>query len=93
MPWVVAPFTAGGQPRGSFADHLPGRAQSTTRDNALAEATIGLYETECTRDGSPFRRRPLATALAMSFSDTFWQTQMIMEPDINANVSHWQYLT
>jgi hypothetical protein len=24
-------------------------------DNALAEMTIGLYETECVRDGSPFR--------------------------------------
>ncbi len=24
-------------------------------DNALAETTIGLYKTECTRDGSPFR--------------------------------------
>jgi hypothetical protein len=60
MPWVVAPFTAGGQPRGSFADHLPDRAQWTTRDNALAETTIWLYETECIRDGSPLRRGPLA---------------------------------
>jgi transposase InsO family protein len=30
-------------------------------DNALAETTIGLYETECIRDGSPFRKGPLAT--------------------------------
>jgi putative transposase len=28
-------------------------------DNALAETTIGLYKTECTREGSPFRTRPL----------------------------------
>ena len=28
-------------------------------DNALAETTIGLYKTECTRDDSPFRRGPL----------------------------------
>ena len=28
-------------------------------DNALAETTIGLYKTECTRDGSPFRNGPL----------------------------------
>ena len=31
-------------------------------DNALAETTIGLYEAECTRDGSPFRDGPLRTA-------------------------------
>ena len=28
-------------------------------DNALAETTIGLYKSECTRDGSPFRDGPL----------------------------------
>jgi putative transposase len=28
-------------------------------DNALAETTIGLYKTECVRDGSPFRRGPI----------------------------------
>jgi putative transposase len=27
--------------------------------NALAETTIGLYKTECIRDGSPFREGPL----------------------------------
>jgi hypothetical protein len=30
-------------------------------DNALAETTTGLYKTECTRDGSPFRTGPVAT--------------------------------
>ncbi len=30
-------------------------------DNALAETTIGLYKTECTRDGSPFRAGPVRT--------------------------------
>ena len=30
-------------------------------DNALAETTIGLYKTECTREGSPFRTGPLET--------------------------------
>jgi putative transposase len=30
-------------------------------DNALAETTMGLYKTECTRDGSPFRTGPIAT--------------------------------
>jgi transposase InsO family protein len=32
-------------------------------DNALAETTIGLYKTECVRDGSPFRIGPI-TGLA-----------------------------
>jgi transposase InsO family protein len=32
-------------------------------DNALAETTIGLYKTECVRDGSPFRTGPI-TGLA-----------------------------
>ena len=32
-------------------------------DNALAETTIGLYKSECTADGSPFRDGPI-TALA-----------------------------
>jgi transposase InsO family protein len=32
-------------------------------DNALAETTIGLYKTECVRDGSPFRTGPI-TVLA-----------------------------
>jgi len=30
-------------------------------DNALAETLIGVYKSECVRDGSPFRDRPLAT--------------------------------
>jgi putative transposase len=30
-------------------------------DNALAETTIGLYKSECIRDGSPFRTGPLAS--------------------------------
>jgi putative transposase len=30
-------------------------------DNALAETTIGLYKTECTRESSPFRNGPLET--------------------------------
>ena len=30
-------------------------------DNALCETTIGLYKTECVRDGSPFRAGPIRT--------------------------------
>ena len=32
-----------------------------TRDNALAETTIGLYKNECIRADSPFRCGPLRT--------------------------------
>lgn len=32
-------------------------------DNALCETTIGLYKTECIRDGSPFRRGRSAASL------------------------------
>jgi hypothetical protein len=28
-------------------------------DNALCETTIGLYKTECIREGSPFRTGPI----------------------------------
>jgi hypothetical protein len=31
-------------------------------DNALAETTIGLYKTECVREGSPFRHGPITKA-------------------------------
>jgi hypothetical protein len=30
-------------------------------DNALCETTIGLYKTECVREGSPFRTGPVNT--------------------------------
>jgi putative transposase len=46
---------------GQFADQQPDRAQLTTRNNALAETTIGLYKNECIRADSPFRRGPLRT--------------------------------
>jgi putative transposase len=35
---------------------------SDALDNVLAETTIGLYKTECVRQGSPFRAGPLHTA-------------------------------
>ena len=41
-------------------------------DNALAETTIGLYKTECVRDGSPFRRGPLATLADLEESTWAW---------------------
>jgi transposase InsO family protein len=51
-------------------------------DNALAETTIGLYKTECVRDGSPFRRGPLATLTDIEEATSAWahwyNTQRLM---------------
>jgi putative transposase len=41
-------------------------------DNALAETTIGLYKTECTREGSPFRRGPLHTLADLENITSAW---------------------
>ena len=51
-------------------------------DNALAETTIGLYKTECTRDGSPFRTGPIATLADLEECTSAWvhwyNTQRLM---------------
>jgi putative transposase len=41
-------------------------------DNPLAETTIGLYKTECTRDGSPFRTGPIATLADLEEITSAW---------------------
>ena len=41
-------------------------------DNALAETTIGLYKTECTRDGSPFRDGPVRTLADLEEITSAW---------------------
>jgi putative transposase len=41
-------------------------------DNALAETTIGLYKTECIRDGSPFRNGPLETLADVEKITSAW---------------------
>lgn len=41
-------------------------------DNALAETTIGLYKTECIREGSPFRRGPLHTLADLEDITSAW---------------------
>jgi putative transposase len=41
-------------------------------DNALAETTIGLYKTECIRDGSPFRNGPLVTLADVEEITSAW---------------------
>ena len=41
-------------------------------DNALAETTIGLYKTECIRDGPPFRDGPLGTVADVEKITSEW---------------------
>jgi putative transposase len=41
-------------------------------DNALAETTIGLYKTECSREGSPFRTGPLETLADLEEITSAW---------------------
>ena len=41
-------------------------------DNALAETTIGLYKTECTRQGSPFCRGPVRTLADLEEITSAW---------------------
>ncbi len=41
-------------------------------DNALAETTIGLYKTECTRSGSPFRNGPIRTLADLEEITSAW---------------------
>jgi transposase InsO family protein len=41
-------------------------------DNALCETTIGLYKTECIRDGSPFRTGPIRTLTDLEDITSAW---------------------
>jgi transposase InsO family protein len=41
-------------------------------DNAVAETTIGLYKTECIRDGSPFRNGPISTLADLEGITSAW---------------------
>jgi putative transposase len=41
-------------------------------DNALAETTIGLYKTECTRAGSPFRAGPIRSLADLEEITSAW---------------------
>ena len=41
-------------------------------DNALAETTTGLYKTECTRAGSPFRVGPVRTLADLEGITSAW---------------------
>ncbi len=41
-------------------------------DNGLAETTIGLYKTECVREGSPFRTGPIDTLADLENMTSAW---------------------
>lgn len=41
-------------------------------DNALAETTIGLYKTECVREGSPLRTGPIRTLADVEDITSAW---------------------
>ena len=41
-------------------------------DNALCETTIGLYKTECVREGSPFRAGPIRTFTDLENITSAW---------------------
>jgi transposase InsO family protein len=67
-------------------------------DTALAETTIGLYKTECVRDGSPFRHRPLATLADLEEATSAWvhwyNTQRLMHrlgriPPVEAEAAYY----
>jgi transposase InsO family protein len=41
-------------------------------DNALCETTIGLYKTECIREGSPFRTGPIGALADLEDITSAW---------------------
>ena len=70
-------------------------------DNALAETTIGLYKTECTRDDSPFRDGPLETLADVEKITSEWvhwyNTSRLMHrlgrrPPAEAEAEYWAAL-
>jgi putative transposase len=67
-------------------------------DNALAETTIGLYKTECTRSGSPFRNGPIRTLADLEEVTSAWvhwyNTERLMHrlgrrPPAEAEAGYW----
>jgi putative transposase len=71
-------------------------------DNALAETTIGLYKTECTREGSPFRTGPIASLAGLEEATSAWvhwyNTQRLMHrlgrrPPAEAEAEYHQQAT
>jgi putative transposase len=68
-------------------------------DNALAETTIGLYKTECTRPGSPFRAGPVRSLADLEDITSAWvhwyNTARLMHrlgrrPPAEAEARYWR---
>jgi len=68
-------------------------------DNALAETTVGLYKTECTRDGSPFRAGPIRSLADLEEITSAWvawyNTSRLMHrlgrrPPAGAEAEYWR---
>lgn len=68
-------------------------------DNALAETTIGLYKSECTADGSPFRDGPITSLAGLEKITAAWvhwyDHQRLMHrtglrPPAEADAAYWQ---
>jgi len=68
-------------------------------DNALAETTVGLYKTECTRDGSPFRPGPIRSLADLEEVTSAWvawyNTARLMHrlgrrPPAEAEAEYWR---
>ena len=65
---------------------------------ALAETTMGLYKTECVRDGSPFRNGPICTLAGLEEATSAWvawyNNERLMHrlgrrPPAEAEASYW----
>jgi len=48
------------------------QSSSSGHTNALAETTIGLYKTECVREGSPFRHGPITMLADLEQITSAW---------------------
>ena len=68
-------------------------------DNALAETTVGLYKTECTRVGSPFRTGPIRSLADLEEITSAWvhwyNTARLMHrlgrrPPAEAEAEYWR---
>ena len=57
---------------GQFAHYRPDQAQLTTRNNALAETTIGLFKTEAVGRGSPFLTGPFRIIDDVEYATMEW---------------------
>jgi putative transposase len=69
-------------------------------DNALAETVIGLYKSECARDGSPFRDGPLGGLAQVEKITSAWvhwynndrlMHRTGLRPPAEADAEYWQH--